>query len=309
MQSSDSTELDIVRDRRRRRPDRRARPDQPVDRAGRTAAETTSRRRRADATKTPSCPIEPASFRAAGLTDSEVEALSLKFLLARGDAAGREIADQIKLPFVLVDELLREMKNSQLVGPSRIGPDERLPVPADRPGPGAGRRYSQHCTYFGSAPVSLNDYVASVHAQSLTVPASHGRGPAPRLRGPAARASSMLDRLGPAINSGRGLFLFGPPGNGKSSIAERITAAFGREIWIPRAIGVDGEIIRLFDPVNHEEVAAGTRAPACSISGKYRQALDPHPPAHDRRRRRADHVATRRDHRTRRPASARRRCN
>ncbi len=58
----------------------------------------------------------------------------------------------------------------------------------------------------------------------------------------------MLARLGPAINSGRGLFLFGAPGNGKTSIAERVTAAFGQAIWIPRAIGVDGEIMRLFDP-------------------------------------------------------------
>ena len=56
-------------------------------------------------------PIEPGSFRDAGLTESEVEALVLKFLLARGDATGRDIADQVKLPFVLVDELLREMKN------------------------------------------------------------------------------------------------------------------------------------------------------------------------------------------------------
>ena len=64
----------------------------------------------------------------------------------------------------------------------------------------------------------------------------------------------MLARLGPAINSGRGLFLFGAPGNGKTSIAERVTAAFGQSIWIPRAIGVDGEIMRLFDPMNHEEL-------------------------------------------------------
>jgi predicted ATPase with chaperone activity len=63
----------------------------------------------------------------------------------------------------------------------------------------------------------------------------------------------MMARLGPAINSGRGLFLFGAPGNGKTSIAERITSAFGQYIWIPRAIGVDGEVIRLFDPSNHEE--------------------------------------------------------
>lgn len=63
----------------------------------------------------------------------------------------------------------------------------------------------------------------------------------------------MLDRLGPAMNSGRGLFLYGSPGNGKTSIAERVTRAFGKYIWIPRAIGIDGEIIRLYDPVNHEE--------------------------------------------------------
>ena len=69
-----------------------------------------------------------------------------------------------------------------------------------------------------------------------------------------------MNRLGPAINSGRGLFLYGPPGNGKTSIAERVTAAFGREIWVPRALGVDGEIIRVFDPMNHEEAPlnAGT---------------------------------------------------
>ncbi len=66
----------------------------------------------------------------------------------------------------------------------------------------------------------------------------------------------MLARLGPAINSGRGLFLFGAPGNGKTSIAERVTAAFGQSIWIPRSIGVDGEIMRLFDPMNHEELAS-----------------------------------------------------
>jgi predicted ATPase with chaperone activity len=63
----------------------------------------------------------------------------------------------------------------------------------------------------------------------------------------------MMSRLGPAINSGRGLFLYGAPGNGKTSIAERVTRAFGQFIWIPRAIGIDGEIIRLFDPSNHEE--------------------------------------------------------
>ena len=64
----------------------------------------------------------------------------------------------------------------------------------------------------------------------------------------------MFGRLGPAINSGRGLFLYGSPGNGKTSIAERVTRAFGQHIWIPRTIGIDGEIVRLYDPANHEEM-------------------------------------------------------
>ncbi len=213
-------------------------------------------------------PIEPKTFRDAGLSDSEVEALALKFLLARGDAAGREIAGQIKLPFVLVDELLRELKNSQLVVHRGSAPMNDFQYQLSDLGRERGRRYSQHCTYFGAAPVSLQDYIASVEAQSLT-----GQHPTADDLGRAFQGlllgKSILDRLGPAINSGRGLFLFGPPGNGKTSIAERITAAFGREVWIPRAIGVDGEIIRLFDPVNHEE------APLAPGGGVYdRREID-----------------------------------
>jgi hypothetical protein len=61
----------------------------------------------------------------------------------------------------------------------------------------------------------------------------------------------MLNRLGPAINSGRGMFLFGEPGNGKTSIAERVTNCFGTTIWIPRALGIDGDVVRIYDPAIH----------------------------------------------------------
>jgi predicted ATPase with chaperone activity len=62
--------------------------------------------------------------------------------------------------------------------------------------------------------------------------------------------------LGPAINSGRGLFLYGYPGNGKTSIAERITRCFGTNVWIPKVILAEGQIIKLFDMSNHEPVEA-----------------------------------------------------
>ncbi len=203
--------------------------------------------------KTESVPIEPESLEQAQLTESEVEALILKYLLARGEASGRAVADQIKLPFVLVDQLLRRLKLERLVAHRCDAPMNDYVYELGELGRERARRYSQHCTYFGSAPVSLKDYVASVQAQSLT----QQRPTAEELKaafGDLLLNRRMLDRLGPAVNSGRGLFLYGAPGNGKTSIAERVTAAFGPYIWVPRALGIDGEIIRVFDPVNHHEV-------------------------------------------------------
>lgn len=198
-------------------------------------------------------PMEPESFRQAGLTDSEVEALILKFLLSRGDAAGRDMADQVRLPFVLIDQLLRTMKNDQLVVHKGSAPMNDYQYQLTELGRERARRYAAHCTYFGAAPVSLAEYITSVEAQSLT----KQRPTADDLRRAFADLllnQRMFTRLGPAINSGRGLFLYGAPGNGKTSIAERVTRAFGQHIWIPRVIGVDGEIVRLYDPANHEEL-------------------------------------------------------
>jgi predicted ATPase with chaperone activity len=64
----------------------------------------------------------------------------------------------------------------------------------------------------------------------------------------------MISQVGQAVNAGLGLFLYGEPGNGKTSIAERLVRGLGQSVWIPRTIGVNGEIIRLFDPATHEPV-------------------------------------------------------
>lgn len=198
-------------------------------------------------------PIEPTSFESAKLTASEVEALILKYLLARGDAAGRDITDQVKLPFLLIEGLLATLKREQLVAHRGSAPMNDYIYTLTDIGRERARRMSEHCTYYGSAPVVLGDYINSVTAQSLG-----GQHPTEadlhRAFEDLLIDTNMLKRLGPAINSGKGLFLFGAAGNGKTSIAERVTGCFGQVIWIPRAIGIDGEIIRLFDPVNHEEM-------------------------------------------------------
>jgi DNA-binding HxlR family transcriptional regulator len=202
----------------------------------------------------PFVPIEPTSFRQARLTEAEVEALILKFLLARGSSVGRDIADQIKLSFKMIDELLRQMKQDQLVVYRNSAPMNDFDYQLTDLGRERARRLSDHCTYFGAAPVALVEYIASIKVQSLT--RQHPtENDLKRAFADLSISQRMLSRLGPAINSGRGLFLYGPPGNGKTSIAERVTRSFGQEIWIPRSLVVDGEIIRMFDPSNHEELA------------------------------------------------------
>lgn len=205
-------------------------------------------------------PREPASLKEAGLTESEVEALILKFLAARGDASGWAITEQVKLPYRLVSDCLNRLKDARLVGyRGSAGVNDFLYQITDH-GRDSARRLSHMCTYFGAAPVSLEDYVVGVLAQGIT---DHTPGPDDL----AAAFEGLLldrfvvDRLGPAIASGKGMFLFGPSGNGKTSIAQRITRSLGGHIWVPRALGIDGEIVRIFDPHHHVEVPFDWDAP------------------------------------------------
>jgi hypothetical protein len=198
-------------------------------------------------------PLEPASLRESAVSEGLLEELIMKYLLATGIASGRETAAQVKMPFKIVEELLRQLKSDQVVVYRDTAPMNDYQYQLTDLGRERARRYADHCTYFGSAPVSLNDYVASVKAQSLTRQRPT-KEDLDRAFVDLLLSKRMLARLGPAINSGRGMFLYGAPGNGKTSIAERVTRAFGTCIWIPRAISVEGEILRLFDPTNHEEV-------------------------------------------------------
>jgi predicted ATPase with chaperone activity len=216
----------------------------------------------------PFTPGEPASLEAAGLTDSEVEGLILKFLAARGDASGFALTEQVRLPYRIVAERLTRLKDARLIGyRGSAGVNDFMYQITDH-GRDTARRLAQSCTYFGAAPVSLADYVEAVVVQGITsrvpTPEDLGRAFSDLLLDPV-----VLDRLGPAIASGRGLFLFGPSGNGKTSIAQRITRSLGGHIWVPRALGVDGEIVRVFDPHHHVEVPFESDAATTPVDGRW----------------------------------------
>ncbi len=180
------------------------------------------------------------------------------------ESTGRGIADQVKLPFRLVEPLLQRLKIQQMVAyASATTVNDYVHVLSDA-GRDRAKRYLQKTTYFGAAPVKLSDYIASVKLQSV----EHQHPTREDLRNAFSDLlvpPQLLARLGPAINSGRGMFLYGYPGNGKTSIAERVTRAFGEYIWIPRAILVDTDIIRIFDPMMHE-AAEDDENPVCSTT-------------------------------------------
>ncbi|MCH2183224.1 MAG: AAA family ATPase [Mariniblastus sp.] len=197
-------------------------------------------------------PKAPRAMREAGVTDALIEELICKYLLAQGEASIRMIADQVCLPFALVDAVIGRLKHEQVLGYIGQAAMNDYVCKLTEVGRERGRRYSDLCSYFGATPVPFQQYVKSVEAQTIN-------DQNPTLQD-LERAFSdllidpeMMRKLGPAVNSGKGMFLFGYPGNGKTSIAERVTASFGKYIWIPRTITVDRDIIRLFDPMNHVE--------------------------------------------------------
>ncbi|MCA9236917.1 MAG: AAA family ATPase [Planctomycetales bacterium] len=197
------------------------------------------------------CPPEPATLEEAGVTEGQLEHLILKCLAAFGDLSGRDVAGQHALPFRLIEPQLQSMKLAQLVAFRGSAPMNDYVYQLTDLGRERAKKLSEVCSYFGSAPVTLKAYIDSVRNQTMTKlhPTEKDL---KRAFEDLLINQHMLRRLGPAVNSGRGLFLYGQPGNGKTSIAERVTKAFGDCIWIPRAICIDGEIMRVFDPGVHE---------------------------------------------------------
>ena len=195
-------------------------------------------------------PAEPSDIKSAGVNETILEAIIYRYLLSVGEAEGRKVADQVKIPFRMVEPLLTRLKMEQNVAYKNATATNDYVYVLTETGRQIARNHLQDCSYYGACPVPLEDYIASVNIQTIEgqypkkqdlLEAFHDLLINPR----------MLEKLGPAVASGRGMFLFGFPGNGKTSIAERVTGAFGKYVWIPHAVDIDGDILRIFDPMCH----------------------------------------------------------
>src|SRR5215510_4028629 len=198
-------------------------------------------------------PQEPATLKDTGLSEALIEDFILKFLSGVGSESGRNISDNLCLPMAILEDRFIALRQRQEVAPSGSAMLGDHIYRLTDGGRDRALRALRECAYVGPAPIPLEDYVSSVHAQTL----STERPRKPQLE----RAFSdihlepeLFAQLGPAINAGKGMFVYGPPGNGKTTIAQRITRCFGQNILIPHAIFEGGKIIKFYDASCHEPV-------------------------------------------------------
>ncbi len=201
----------------------------------------------------PFIPLAPQTLAEAGIRDVDIEALLLKSLFILGAATGQALTKQIKLSSALVRSTLDKLRAELLITLKGATETGDFLYQLTEVGGQRASHYAMHTSYCGAAPVPMEDYVQSVGFQSVS------RAPIELRKFHAALddltlPADTLSRLAQAVNAGRGLFLYGPPGNGKTSVAERVTDSYPAPLWIPRAITVAGEIIRLFDSSVHQQM-------------------------------------------------------
>ena len=197
-------------------------------------------------------PSEPASLQEAGLPVSLVESLIIKRLAVVGMSSGRQLANDLCLPFAALEKMYQHLRSRQMIVHNGSAPLNDYNYALTEIGVDRAATARQACSYVGPAPVPLMDYVLSAEAQTIRAESPKR----PQLRNAFRDISineTLFESLGPAINSGAGLFLYGEPGNGKSTIAQRITQCFGHEIWVPHTIFEDGQIIKFFDAAYHQQ--------------------------------------------------------
>ena len=213
-----------------------------------------------EAAATPAPPFEPVmakSIEETGLGLGFLADLAIKIMYFEGYISGYEIAETMKLPYTgVVDEVLEFLKREQLCevkGAGGLGESAYQYVISFK-GSEKAREVLDRGQYVGPAPVPLEAYTGAFRKQPLQDVAIHQRVMRQALSHLVLH-ERIYNQLGPAVNSGRSVFLYGPPGNGKTAIAESIgLMIFGDNIYIPYAVEVDGQIIKVFDSINHRPV-------------------------------------------------------
>jgi len=203
----------------------------------------------------PEAPTAPDSLKESGLTPGFISDMILRTIYARGPMLGRDLAQYLCLPFKVIKDPLRFLKDEKLIqvdGGDLVGEVSYRFSLTDL-GRQRGSDATRQCAYVGPAPVPLEDYVEQCYRQTVTGLQCYPEA----LRAPFKHLvlkEEMFNAIGPAIISGKSVFIYGPPGNGKTAMARAIgdfMNTAGGSIYVPYAFVADGNIVTVYDPSLH----------------------------------------------------------
>ena len=196
-------------------------------------------------------PSVPQNFEELGISQSLVMDLVLRRLLLEGFSNLQVLSEKLKVSVPILNIIFNQMRQQQLVEvKGMIGNDYHFTL--SQSGKLLASERFQITQYAGSAPVSLRDYHSATKLQAAQV----------RIDRKILRSAfsdlvvpdHLLDQLGPALISQSSVFVYGPTGNGKTSIAERMLRVYQDAVLLPHAVEVDSQIISLYDPVVHQKL-------------------------------------------------------
>jgi hypothetical protein len=178
------------------------------------------------------------------------EDLILRYLYTKGASSLRELSRSLKLTFPLLHDLFQRMRQQQLFEITGMDGNDYIFTLSGIGREQAAKRFLI-CHYIGPAPVSMSAYTAAVRSQNIRLLIN--RSVLKAALSDLVLTNRFLDELGPALISQKSIFLYGPTGNGKTSVVSRLSRIHEDTIVIPYAVEVDGQVVVLYDPAVHEK--------------------------------------------------------
>ena len=195
-------------------------------------------------------PEAPERLQDIDIPRSLVEDLMLRYLYTKGSSCIRDLSKALKLSFPLLHELFQQLRQKQLFEVTGMEGNDYVFTLSGIGRETAGKRFTvSH--YSGPAPVSMKIYHEAVRAQVVELKVN--RHLLEKILSELVLTDKFMDQLGPALASQKSIFLYGPTGNGKTSVVSRLFKIHKDPVLIPHAVEVDGQIIVVFDPAVHEK--------------------------------------------------------